>query len=140
MKPSELSKLLRIIASKIDASKKPDRVLVARDLKRAFISIVASIDSEPASFSKNFKGRWTKSTLGKIIDKISNEIPIRTMVYVGFNDKFYLVYKFQSSVPGVINYDVMEVNKDARHIGGYMDVGDNLLEMFENAIKDHSAR
>jgi len=34
MKPSDLSKTLRQIAAKIDASKRPDRILVSRDLKR----------------------------------------------------------------------------------------------------------
>jgi monomeric isocitrate dehydrogenase len=39
MKPSDLSKSLRQIAAKIDASKRPDRVLVARDLKRVLVAM-----------------------------------------------------------------------------------------------------
>ena len=39
MKPSDLSKTLRQIAAKIDASKRPDRILVSRDLKRVLAAI-----------------------------------------------------------------------------------------------------
>jgi len=39
MKPSELSRNLRSIAAKIDASRKPDRTLVSRDLKRVLIAM-----------------------------------------------------------------------------------------------------
>jgi len=39
MKPSELSRSLRSIAAKIDSSRKPDRALVSRDLKRVLIAM-----------------------------------------------------------------------------------------------------
>lgn len=42
MKPSELSKSLRQIAAKIDASKRPDRVLVARDLSKLLTAMSSS--------------------------------------------------------------------------------------------------
>jgi hypothetical protein len=54
MKPSELSKNLRTIAAKIDASRKPDRVLVSRDLKR-IISKWESITEDPIAISVNGK-------------------------------------------------------------------------------------
>ena len=41
MKPSQLASQLRRIASKIEASKKPDRDLVARDLKRTLAALAA---------------------------------------------------------------------------------------------------
>jgi len=45
MKPSELASQLRRIASKIDASKNPDRTLVAQDLKQ-IIAAVAKPDRD----------------------------------------------------------------------------------------------
>ena len=49
MKPSQVAATLRGIASKIEASKNPDRNLVARDLKR----IVAEVVAAPAAISEN---------------------------------------------------------------------------------------
>jgi len=46
MKPSDLSKSLRQIAAKIDASKRPDRVLVARDLKRILVAVGSNLKAK----------------------------------------------------------------------------------------------
>jgi len=45
MKPSQLASQLRRIASKIDASKNPDRTLVAKDLKKVLSSLKTGTSS-----------------------------------------------------------------------------------------------
>jgi|HubBroStandDraft_6_1064221.scaffolds.fasta_scaffold421227_2 hypothetical protein len=46
MKPSQVSSILRRIAAKIDASKRPDPKLVSRDLKRVIIGMESPALSE----------------------------------------------------------------------------------------------
>lgn len=46
MKPSEVSSILRRIASAIDKSKNPKRELVARDLKRVLAVLDETSDQE----------------------------------------------------------------------------------------------
>jgi len=62
MKPSELSRNLRTVAAKIDSSKKPDRNLVSRDLKR----ILAAIDMGTISFEMPGDQDWDPSFWDRI--------------------------------------------------------------------------
>ena len=62
MKPSQVSASLRRIASKIEASKNPDRNLVARDLKRIVAEVVAA-PAAPQNWLVNNRNRM-------LVDKI----------------------------------------------------------------------
>jgi hypothetical protein len=60
MNPSQLSRSLRLIASKIDRSKRPDRALVSRDLRRVLANMSNStiyrlVSDEPIGFCIGFK-------------------------------------------------------------------------------------
>jgi len=55
MKPSQLAIQLRRIASKIEASKNPDRTLVARDLKRTLAALAAGASNGMNAHIENGK-------------------------------------------------------------------------------------
>lgn len=53
MKPSELATALRRIATRIDNSKRPDRGLVARDLKRVLAAVAAPENNTYSGYSES---------------------------------------------------------------------------------------
>lgn len=76
MKPSQLANQLRLMASKIDRSKKPDRRLVANDLKR----IVGTLNE-----TVNIDHNAVKSAIEKAFSEIQNG---KDVVGVGSGEPF----------------------------------------------------
>lgn len=67
MKPSDLAQQLRRIASKIDASKRPSKSLVTRDLRR----VIAGMEDQGPAGSKVYK-TWeqVENTIVNVLDNL----------------------------------------------------------------------